>query len=147
MSSTFAIDINVRFYDFLQKKHFSFPSYQQLCFDVFMVGTQGKLLTFRFIYISLLQHTLIYISCFFYVQKMIFLGCVLKNFYKFSKDFCLKSRKRFPFVQERLNECPTLPQSSLFQLFFKLENHMQKGIVSQCSSRTAAPKFSSADCF
>ena len=26
MSSTFAIDINVRFYDFLQKKHFSFPS-------------------------------------------------------------------------------------------------------------------------
>ena len=55
MSSTFAIDINVRFYDFLQKKSISpFQAYQQLCFDVFMVGTQGKLLTFRFIYISLL---------------------------------------------------------------------------------------------
>ena len=59
MSSTFAIDINVRFYDFLQKKHFS-PAYQQLCLDVFMVGTQGKLLTFRFYIFP----TLIYISYF-----------------------------------------------------------------------------------
>ena len=44
---------------FAKKKHFS-PAYQQLCLDVFMVGTQGKLLTFRFYIFP----TLIYISYF-----------------------------------------------------------------------------------
>ena len=135
------------FMTFCKKKHFSFPSLPAAVLRCLYGWHSRQTIDISFyIYFLALAYLDLYFMFLVCPKNDLFRDtATIKIFTSFLKIFVWKVGKGFPLCKKDLMSVP-LSLRALFQLFFKLENHMQKGIVSQCSSRTA-PKFSSADCF